>query len=74
MSDRSKRCYIHTYIHSAMLIIEDPTVQCRTAINALFFYFDLSLSVTLDILSCSFRGKSVNFDHPSTKLYTLTLK
>ena len=46
------------------LIVEDPivTVQCRTAINAVLFYFTLCLSVILDSLSCSstsisFRGR-----------------
>jgi len=39
-----------------MFIIEDPTVMMkyRTAIKALFLYFNLCLSVTLDSLPCLF--------------------
>jgi hypothetical protein len=37
------------------LILEDPTVtvKSRTAIKALFLYFDLCLNVILDSLRCS---------------------
>jgi hypothetical protein len=44
-----------------MLIVKDPsvTVICRTAIKALFVYFNLCLCVMLDNLSCSF--KSISF-------------
>jgi hypothetical protein len=43
-----------------MLIVEYPTVTvtCRTAIKALFLYFNLCLSVMLDSLSCSFTSIS----------------
>jgi hypothetical protein len=38
-----------------ILLIEDPTVtvKCRTAIKALFLYFNLCLSVMLNGLSCA---------------------
>ena len=41
--------------NSSMLIIKTPTVSvnCRTAIKALFLYLNLCLSVKLDIFSCS---------------------
>ena len=39
-----------------ILIVEDSTVtvKCRTAIKALFLYFNSCLSVMFDSLSCSF--------------------
>ena len=43
-----------------MLIVEDPTVtvKCRTAIQVLFLYFNLCLSIKMNSLSCSFTSKS----------------
>ena len=34
-----------------MLIIEDPTVKCRTAIKVPFFYFNLCSSIMLYLVS-----------------------
>ena len=41
------------------VVIEDPTVICRTAIKALLLYFKLCLSVKLDSPSCSFTSISI---------------
>ena len=38
--------------------VEDHNVKCRTAINWLFLYFNLCLSVKLDSFSCSFHPYS----------------
>ena len=52
-------CYgpLHTHFRViVMLIVEDPTVtvNCRTAINALFLYLNVCLSIMFDSLSCSY--------------------
>jgi len=43
-----------------MLIVVDPiaTVKCRTAIKAIFLYFNLCMSVLLNNLSCPFTSLS----------------
>jgi hypothetical protein len=50
----STACQVRFHTHfrvRGMLIIEDPTVimKCRTAIKALFFHFNVCLSVKLDV-------------------------
>ena len=69
----STACQVRFHTHfrvRGMLIIEDPTVimKCRTAIKALFFHFNVCLSVKLDGLSCSFTSISFHSKQISTIL------
>jgi hypothetical protein len=73
----------HThFMVRVILIVIDPTVtvKCRTAIKALFLYFNLCLSVMLDSLSCSFTSiffrtyTRTHIKNPEEKVFMCKLK